>query len=313
MQEYTDAVLERQTLIGKFLDKLNYRPIRSIYKKMGNLVDTIDIFLSSDEGGLSSLRTSLLSQMTSLARTFYQSSLVSYLRNDSTVSKYFEEEVKRAHVKGKIERSIIIQHISNILSKGKDLTVLKEELNSRWQEIYYLLSPEVKTNEHSFQRQLSLVHEKNKEYIERYFEGETNNNKMIALQRQQIERITDLSFHAAELGDKAQMTLHELLELSINPLVNVFEDEMNSAEKILSEIELLNNENQKSETNEEQIGRLCDILSWGLDDAISVDELIRTGKELRNELASILSEFLVYLVDIDLEIQELESYELTNE
>ena len=56
------------------------------------------------------------------------------------------------------------------------------------------------------------------------------------------------------------------------------------------------------------LSRICDVLSWGLDDLTSVDELIKTGKELRNEFASFLSDFLVYLVDIDLEIQELESY-----
>ena len=50
--------------------------------------------------------------------------------------------------------------------------------------------------------------------------------------------------------------------------------------------------------------------SWGLDDLQNFDDLISLGKELRNELASLLSDFLVFLVDIDLSIQELESLTL---
>ncbi|MHA1401065.1 MAG: hypothetical protein ACTSQE_12020 [Candidatus Heimdallarchaeaceae archaeon] len=308
MQDYTDAVLERQTLIGKFLDKLNYRPIRSLYKKMGNLLESIDVFLSSDEGSLSSLRSSLLAQMSSLARTFYQSSLVSYLRSGGDISKQFGEEVERAHIKGVTEREVIIRKIQYIIDKAKDLSLLKEELNNKWQEIYYLLSTESDT-QNSFRQKLALVNEKNKEYIQKYFSNQEDKEE-VEIQKQQIGQITDLSFHAAELGDKAQMTLHELLDLSLNPLVSVFEDEINSAEKILAQIEIRKEEEEN--IAEEQLGRLCDVLSWGLDDITSVEELIKIGKELRNELASILSEFLVFLVDIDLEIQELETFILEN-
>ena len=80
-----------------------------------------------------------------------------------------------------------------------------------------------------------------------------------------------------------------------------------SAEKILAQIQLGDREG-KDGLSEDEIGKLCDVLSWGLDDINNYDELTKLGKELRNEFASLLSDFLVYLVDIDLGIQELESF-----
>ncbi|MCK5409969.1 MAG: hypothetical protein KAJ30_06860, partial [Candidatus Heimdallarchaeota archaeon] len=109
--------------------------------------------------------------------------------------------------------------------------------------------------------------------------------------------------------DKAQMTLHELLDICINPLVMIFEDEISSAEKIIAQIQIGDNKS-KDKLSEDEIGKLCDVLSWGLDDINNYDELTILGKELRNEFASLLSDYLVYLVDIDLGIQELESFQL---
>ena len=308
MHNYTDTVLERQTLLGKFLDNLNYRPIRKLYKKMSSLFEYIDIFLSSDEGSLFSLRSSLLSLMASLARTYYQSSLIDNLRVNESVSREFNEEVSRARTKGLIEKEVIVEKIINVLEKAKDLFLIKEKLNSKWQEIYYLLSSETEEST-SFRQQISLVNEKNREYIQKFF---TEPDEIVQLQKEQVEEITDLSFQAAELGDKAQMILRELLDMSINPLTTVFEDEINTAEKILSQINTNNKAKDEERIPDEQLGRLCDVLSWGLDDISSVEELIKLGKELRNELASIMSEFLVFLVDIDLEIQELENIILSS-
>ncbi|UJG40293.1 MAG: hypothetical protein K9W45_10685 [Candidatus Heimdallarchaeum aukensis] len=308
MHNYTDTVLERQTLLGKFLDNLNYRPIRKLYKKMGSLFEHIDIFLSSDEGSLFSLRSSLLSLMASLARTYYQSSLIENLRGNESVSREFNEEVSRARTKGLIEKEAIIEKIINVLEKAKDLFLTKEKLNSKWQEIYFLLSSESEESS-SFRQQISLVNEKNREYIQKFF---AEPNEIVQLQKEQVEEITDLSFQAAELGDKAQMILRELLDMSINPLTTVFEDEINTAEKILSQISTNSKAKEEEKIPDEQLGRLCDVLSWGLDDISSVEELIKLGKELRNELASIMSEFLVFLVDIDLEIQELENIILSS-
>lgn len=308
MHNYTDTVLERQTLLGKFLDNLNYRPIRKLYKKMGSLFEYIDIFLSSDEGSLFSLRSSLLSLMASLARTYYQSSLIDNLRVNESVSREFDEEVSRARTKGLIEKEAIVEKIINVLEKAKDLFLIKEKLNNKWQEIYYLLSSETEESA-SFRQQISLVNEKNREYIQKFF---TEPDEIVQLQKEQVEEITDLSFQAAELGDKAQMILRELLDMSINPLSTVFEDEINTAEKILSQINTNNKAKDEERIPDEQLGRLCDVLSWGLDDVSSVEELIKLGKELRNELASIMSEFLVFLVDIDLEIQELENIILSS-
>jgi len=308
MHNYTDTVLERQTLLGKFLDNLNYRPIRKLYKKMGSLFEYIDIFLSSDEGSLFSLRSSLLSLMASLARTYYQSSLIENLRGNESVSREFNEEVSRARTKGLLEKEAIIEKIINVLEKAKNLFLTREKLNSKWQEIYFLLSSESEESS-SFRQQISLVNEKNREYIQKFF---TEQDEIVQLQKEQVEEITDLSFQAAELGDKAQMILRELLDMSINPLTTVFEDETNTAEKILSQISTNSKAKEEEKIPDEQLGRLCDVLSWGLDDISSVEELIKLGKELRNELASIMSEFLVFLVDIDLEIQELENIILSS-
>jgi hypothetical protein len=126
-------------------------------------------------------------------------------------------------------------------------------------------------------------------------------------QKDLIRQTTDLSFQAIDLADKAQMTLHELLDICIIPLTSIYEDESSSSDKILVQIKALEHKSEDV-LSEDEIGKLCDVLSWGLDDISSFDELINLGKELRNEYAAILSDFLVYLVDIDLGIQELESF-----
>jgi len=305
MQEDIEAVLERQTVLGKFLDRLNYRTLRLIYTLMNNLLSSIDRFLSSNEDSLYNLRTSLLSSMSMLARTFYQSSLVDYLRTGGTATSEFKEEVERAYMKGINEREFVIQKIEGITMRANKMIRLKEEINNRWQDIYFRTSPESST-EQNIRDNLSMVFEKQDEYNKMHKPSvkELGNYQT---QKELISQTTDLSFQAIDLADKAQMTLHELLDLCINPLVTIFEDENSSAEKILAQIQL-GDRDKKNGLSEDEIGKLCDVLSWGLDDINNYDELTKLGKELRNEFATLLSDFLVYLVDIDLGIQELESF-----
>lgn len=305
MQEDIEAVLERQTVLGKFLDRLNYRTLRLIYTLMSNLLSSIDRFLSSNEDSLYNLRTSLLSSMSMLARTFYQSSLVDYLRTGGTATSEFKEEVERAYMKGINEREFVIQKIDGITMRANELFRLKEEINNKWQDIYFRTSPESST-EQNIRDNLSMVLEKQDEYNKMHKPGVKNLGNY-QTQKELISQTTDLSFQAIDLADKAQMTLHELLDLCINPLVSIFEDENSSAEKILAQIQL-GDRDKKNGLSEDEIGKLCDVLSWGLDDINSYDELTKLGKEIRNEFASLLSDFLVYLVDIDLGIQELESF-----
>jgi len=307
MQEDLESVLERQTVLGKFLDRLNYRTLRHIYTLMNNILTSIDRFLSSNEDSLYTLRTSLLSAMSMLSRTFYQSSIVDYLRSGGRTKTEFEEEVERAYLKGMNEREVIIQKIESILIRGNELLSLKERINNNWQDIYYRTSPESEAEE-NIRSNLSLVLTKQDEYTSLH-KGIVTNKEFQQTQKELISQTTDLSFQAIDLADKAQMTLHELLDICIIPLTSIYEDESSSAEKILVQINMHESKSEDVLT-EDEIGKLCDVLSWGLDDISSFDELINIGKELRNEYAALLSDFLVYLVDIDLGIQELESYVL---
>ncbi len=307
MQEDAEAVLERQTVIGKFLDRLNYRTLRQIYTIMNNLLSSIDRFLSSNEDSLHNMRTALLSSMSLLARTFYQTSIVDYLRSGGKTEREFKEEIERAYLKGMNERELIVQKTINTMTRANELFRIKEEVNNSWQDLYYRTSPEIKT-EQNIRQNLSLVLSKQSEYNKIY---KTNLSELEEYQNQKdlISQATDLSYEAIDLADKAQMTLHELLDICINPLVMIFEDEISSAEKIIAQIQIGDNKS-KDKLNEDEIGKLCDVLSWGLDDINNYDELTILGKELRNEFASLLSDFLVYLVDIDLGIQEIESFQL---
>ncbi|MCK4896806.1 MAG: hypothetical protein KAS47_08355 [Candidatus Heimdallarchaeota archaeon] len=307
MQEDVEAVLERQTVLGKFLDRLNYRTLRQIYTIMNNLLSSIDRFLSSNEDSLHNMRTTLLSSMSLLARTFYQTSIVDYLRSGGKTEREFKEEIERAYLKGMNERELIVQKTINTISRASELFKVKEEVNNRWQNLYYRTSPEIKT-EQNIRQDLSLVLSKQDEYNKIY---KTNISELEDYQNQKdlISQVTNLSYEAIDLADKAQMTLHELLDICINPLVMIFEDEISSAEKIIAQIQIGDNKS-KDKLSEDEIGKLCDVLSWGLDDINNYDELTILGKELRNEFASLLSDFLVYLVDIDLGIQELESFQL---
>jgi hypothetical protein len=243
--------------------------------------------------------------MSLLARTFYQSSLVDYLKSGSRAAEEFKEEVERAYLKGMSERELIVQKIDNLIMKANDLFRLKEETNNQWQDVYYRTSPE-STTENNIRNNLSMVLEKQDEYNQLHKSG-LSDLENIQVQKDLINQTTDLSYQAIDLADKAQMTLHEMLEICINPLVSIFEDEISSAEKILSQIQL-KGQKKSDDLSDDEIGKLCDVLSWGLDDINNYDELTKIGKELRNEFAAILSDFLVYLVDIDLGIQELESF-----
>ena len=307
MQEDVEAVLERQTVLGKFLDRLNYRTLRQIYTIMNNLLSSIDRFLSSNEDSLHNMRTTLLSSMSLLARTFYQTSIVDYLRSGGKTEREFKEEIERAYLKGMNERELIVQKTINTITRASELFKVKEEVNNQWQDLYYRTSPEIK-EEQNIRQDLSLVLSKQGEYNKIY---KTNISELEEYQNQKdlISQVTNLSYDAIDLADKAQMTLHELLDICINPLVMIFEDEISSAEKIIAQIQIGDNKS-KDKLSEDEIGKLCDVLSWGLDDINNYDELTILGKELRNEFASLLSDYLVYLVDIDLGIQELESFQL---
>lgn len=305
MQEDIEAVLERQTVLGKFLDRLNYRTLRQIYTIMNNLLGSIDRFLSSNEDSLYNMRTSLLSSMSLLARTFYQTSIVDYLRTGGKTEREFKEEIERAYLKGMNERELVVQKTIGIMTKANELFKVKEDINNKWQDIYYRTSPEL-NSEQNIRQNLSLVLSKQDEYNELH-KPTVEELENYQIQKDLISQATNLSFEAIDLADKAQMTLHELLDICINPLVMIFEDEISSAEKIIAQIQL-EDRRSKDKLSEDEIGKLSDVLSWGLDDLNNYDELTKLGKELRNEFASLLSDFLVYLVDIDLAIQELESF-----
>jgi hypothetical protein len=243
--------------------------------------------------------------MSLLARTYYQSSLVDYLKSGSRAAEEFKEEVERAFLKGMNERELIVQKIDSLITRSNDLFRLKEETNNQWQDVYYRTCSEPSTAK-NIRSNLALVLEKQDEYNQLHKSG-LSDLENIQIQKDLISQTTDLSFQAIDLADKAQMTLHEMLVICINPLVSIFEDEISSAEKILSQIQL-KGQKKSDDLSDDEIGKLCDVLSWGLDDINNYDELTKVGKELRNEFASILSDFLVYLVDIDLGIQELESF-----
>ncbi len=302
----SETVVERTTVVGKFLDRLNYRPLRSLYKHVTNLLPSIDRLLSSDEGGLSVLRSSLLSHLSILARTFYQSSLVGYLKSDGRQIEEFKDEVERAYIKGINEREQIIQIVESILTKTNEFYNLKENLNSSWQEVYYRISLETSSDQ-NIRKNLALVFDKAAQFPQ--MSDSEGSEQMLKEQKHILQEVSDLSFQAAEICDKSQMVLQELLELSINPLVSILEDEANSASKILTQIKFRHRASEEK-ISDDEIAKLCDVTSWGLDDLQNFDDLISLGKELRNELASLLSDFLVFLVDIDLSIQELESLTL---
>jgi len=302
MERQFGAVLERQTVLGKLIDRVNYRPLRQVYTTMNGLLSIIDHFLSSEEGNLSSLRTKLLNSFSLLARTFYQSSLIGHLRSSSEAAKEFQSEVNRAFIKGLNERENIINQIETIIQNGYNALEQKEELNGTWQELYYFLSSESK-NKTNLRNSLTLV----KSFFDKYMERFPEASKEFSISHENIDQITELSIKAITIGDKAQVTLHELLDLSINPLCAIFEDEIKTAEKILSQIQSDVAEHSENKLSDDEIGKLCDVLSWGLDDVNSWDDLIKIGKELRNDYANLLAEFLVFLVDIDLGIQEIEA------
>ncbi|MHA1686705.1 MAG: hypothetical protein ACTSYD_09915 [Candidatus Heimdallarchaeaceae archaeon] len=303
MQEEFKAVLERQTVLSKFLDRVNYRPLRHIYTSLNDLLPIIDKFLGSSEDSLSSYRTKLLNSFSLLARAFYQSSIVAQFRSSSAAEE-FKEEVNRAYMKGIIEREKLIKQIESIITKLNSFIQLKEQLNTQWQETYYLCSSE-SNSETNIRKNFTAVLENFDKYADKYPSILEEGN--FDIQRKIIEQVTDLSVQAVESCEKAQMTLHELLEMSINPLNSIVEDEIETADKILSQIHASTND-ETNTMSDEEIGKLCDLLSWGLDDVNSFDELSKIGKELRNEFTNLIADFLVYLVDIDLGIQELESH-----
>lgn len=302
MQEGFDAVLERQTILSKFLDRINYRPLRHIYTSLNELLPIIDRFLGSGEDTLSTYRNKLLNSFSLLARTYYQSSIVSQVRS-SSAAEDFKDEVNRAYMKGIIERDRLIKQIETLMTKLREFIELKEQLNTQWQEIYYLCSSE-SDSDSNIRKNFSVVLDNFEKYINKY--PSMLEDSSLDTQRKIVKHVTDLSVQAVESCEKAQMTLRELLDMSINPLNSVIEDELNTAEKILSQIQTSAKNEDDGAMSDDEIGKLCDLLSWGLDDLTSFDELIKIGKELRNEFTNLIADFLVYLVDIDLNIQELE-------
>ena len=69
----------------------------------------------------------------------------------------------------------------------------------------------------------------------------------------------------------------------IDPLIDVITAEINGVEKVFDIVQHFSNANVRK-IQETELGQTCDIISWGLDDQISVDDLVASGNEYMNDI-----------------------------
>lgn len=91
-------------------------------------VDQIVPLLSTEDDGLLEKRNRFLNRVGDLARTFYHSSLTTYLRMGSVASSIFAEEFNRAYWRGISLRETILTDLRTMLNNFKPLFEAAEQL-----------------------------------------------------------------------------------------------------------------------------------------------------------------------------------------
>ena len=238
--------------------------LKSTVSFMESALELIESLLGEEEECLSEKRIRLLSQVGDLARTFYHSSITTYLRMGSVASSVFAEEFNRAYWKGVSLKGIILEDLRTMIDELKPFVESAEKLRLYRGMLELTFNPNITTSVRQLALNAQVKDTKEKEG--------------------KIGQVFDLVQDFIKIIDELIILLRALEGTSIDPLIECISAEHKGIEKILDVIQRLS-DTKVRKLKETEIAQTCDVISWGLDDKMSVDDLLASGREYMAEIS----------------------------
>ncbi|MHA2172254.1 MAG: hypothetical protein ACXAB7_20465 [Candidatus Kariarchaeaceae archaeon] len=193
-------------------------------------LDLLELFGDfSENDGFFAYRTAMLQQFGFLANLFHQASAINFLQNSEDATKIFETEIILSKERVTNFRSTAITQIRENLAF---LTDQQEKITTNENLIIVIL------NQLKSEKQLTS----------------TGSNQNLNLQFEAI--------HSPKLLQSLVFTLEEIRSKILIPAKHILTAEINAAHKILDSVEL---ENLKDQVSLDELGRMCELLSWGFE------------------------------------------------
>ena len=286
-EEQLGSMIQFETMMEQDIESLNslkdllfHEQFPSL-KSAASLIDsTIDLLISlfgEGEKSLPEKRNNYLNRLSDLARTFYHSSITSYIRMSSEAGNIFKEELNRAYWKGATIKEIIIEDIKTMLEEFKPFFEITEQFRLYRGMLEFAFTSDLNS---SVKEIILGVH-----------------TKVKAEKMEKFDIIYEMIQDFISVIEKLINLMRNVEETCIDPFFECVSVEYKGGEKIFDVIHNISNPKVRK-IRETELAQTCDIISWGLDDKISVDDLLDIGREYMTEIATYNDQLIFILEEI---------------
>ncbi len=244
--------MARMRVLIRELDK-NLSILEAVERKMANL-------FSDDENirGLLSIRSEYLQAFNFLSFSIHQSNTINFLRSSPLAKSFFNSEVEIGQAK-------IIDYRGGLIDQ---IESLKKELEKTIKDL------------HTYNNRLIMI----------------SNNIMETINKLNNTIGFEITFLQGDSFKRSSLyIIDELRNNIIIPTINILEKELETGDKILNHLEIIlsstdniddNFDEQRSELSYkfEELARVCEIFSIGLDISPSWDEILSITNDITTRL-----------------------------
>lgn len=230
-------------------------PVEATFENLQATIALISLLLDD----LPQARESLLRNLANLSRTFYHTTMVSYLRMSSVATDTFKEEFLRAYWRGVSERKRLVPVLFEKIKECQDF--LEKEENLR----------------------------RNRAVLEKSFISDQNPRAKISKNVKELlisiedndeqERVKTVEKIALEFVEHAEDAIQRcrLLHVDfIEPIISCTQLELQGIEKIIDSLEVRVATSKRVELGD--LARTADVLSWGLQE-FDMETHLETGRK----------------------------------
>ena len=286
-EELLGSMIQLETIKDQDIESLNslkdllfheqFPSLKSAASLIDSTLDLLISLLGEGENSLPEKRNKYLNRLSDLARTFYHSSITTYIRMSSEAGNIFEEELNRAYWKGATIKEIIIEDIKTMLEEYKPFFETIEQLRLYRGMLEFAFTSDLNASV----KEITLgVHTKVKE------------EKM-----EKFDLIFDMIQDFISVIEKLISLMRTVEETCIDPFFECVSAEYKGGEKIFDVIHNPSDPKVRK-IKETELAQTCDIISWGLDDKISVEDLLNIGREYMTEISTCNDQLIFILEEI---------------
>ncbi len=301
--------------LSEFLSQNIIKPIIATESTLTTIINNLNELLGNQEEDLPQIRQTMLTVLMHLARTFYHTSVATYLKRVDALADIFEKEYEMAYWRGVLERERLINFLrtqvqqikrfeSNFEETKRSLNELEQQLQildsslKFYSQIILIMIKKVESRslplfilQEELQESFTLLHaEKNlkDQYLElmelyRQIRQQSHvNNVEIEQTLRSLRLMYALSSKALDIIKETYQEAVLLFHDSALPLYETFRAEVEGTQKILDLIDVRLHRRPLIDLLD--VAKTIDVISWGLED-FDLRDLLTESRERLSKIA----------------------------